>query len=169
MKADDTSMIVATSIVLQRAMTYQKTPTFTNWSSGLLLLTVITETTYHVVMDEQTVHELSFVLLIIVVAAKTRSLIKIRVQQPKDKEMLQKAVIFGAGKSRAIFVYPVVRSSICLRLQVASSSDISSGSSTSSSVPSSRQSSACWVYLGAFYLNFTDGGISSQLLERIPL
>ncbi|THY81133.1 hypothetical protein D6C95_09219 [Aureobasidium pullulans] len=48
-------------------------------------------------MDEQTVHELSFVLLIIVVAAKTRSLIKIRVQQPKDKEMLQKAVIFGAG------------------------------------------------------------------------
>ncbi|OBW64702.1 MAG: Elongation factor G, mitochondrial [Aureobasidium pullulans] len=93
--ADDTSMIVATSIVLQRAMTYQKTPTFINWFSGLLLLAVITETTYHVMMDEQTVHELSFVSLIIAVAAKTRSLIKLRVQQPKDKKMLQKAVIFG--------------------------------------------------------------------------
>ncbi|KEQ78827.1 hypothetical protein M438DRAFT_284850, partial [Aureobasidium pullulans EXF-150] len=102
--ADDTSMIVATSIVLQRAMTYQKTPTFINWFSGLLLPAVITEATYHVMMDEQTVHELSFVCLIIVVAAKTRSLIKLRVSQPKDKKMLQKAVNFGAAKSCAISV-----------------------------------------------------------------
>ncbi|TIA84228.1 hypothetical protein D6C76_01758 [Aureobasidium pullulans] len=108
--ADDTSMIVAISIVLQRAMTYQKTPTFINWFSGLLLLAVITETTYHVMMDEQTVHELSFVSLIIAVAAKTRSLIKLRVQQPKDKKMLQKAVIFGAGKPCAIPVFLVVLS-----------------------------------------------------------
>ncbi|THY33975.1 hypothetical protein D6D01_02072, partial [Aureobasidium pullulans] len=95
--ADDTSMIVATSIVLQRAMTYQKTPTFTNWFSGLLLLAVITETTYHVMMDEHTVHELSFVFLIVMVAVKTRYLIKARVQRPEDKNMLQKSVIFGAG------------------------------------------------------------------------
>lgn len=105
-------MIVATSIVLQRAMTYRKTPTFINWFSGLLLLAVITETIYHVMMDEQTVHELSFVFLIIAVAAKTRSLIKLRVQQPKDKKMLQKAVIFGAGKSCAIPVSLVVLSSL---------------------------------------------------------
>ncbi|TIA56697.1 hypothetical protein D6C77_06741 [Aureobasidium pullulans] len=152
--ADDTSMIVATSIVLQRAMTYRKTPTFINWFSGLLLLAVITETTYHVMMDEQTVHELSFVSLIIAVAAKTRSLIKLRVQQPKDKKMLQKAVIFGAGKPCAI--------------PVASSSDTSSGNSTLFSAPNSRQSSAWWVCLGAFYLNSTDGGIFSQLLEHTP-
>ncbi|KAH0284955.1 hypothetical protein KCU62_g7904, partial [Aureobasidium sp. EXF-3399] len=76
--ADDTSMIVATSIVCYRAMTYS-------------------ETGYHTVKDEQMVHELSFVSLIVVVAIKTRSLIKLRVHNPKDKEMLHRAVIFGAG------------------------------------------------------------------------
>ncbi|THX66479.1 hypothetical protein D6D05_10251 [Aureobasidium pullulans] len=135
--ADDTSIIVATSI---------KTPTSINWFSRLLLLAVITVMTYYVMMDEQTVHELSFVFLIIAVAAKTRSLTELHVQQLKDKKMLQKAVIFG----------------------VASSSDTFSSNSTLFSAPNSRQSSACWVYLRTFYLNSTDGGIFLQLLEHTP-
>jgi len=91
-------MIVATSIVCHRAMTYSKSASFTRWFSGSLLFAVLAETAYHITRDEQVVHELSFVSLIIVVAIKTRSLIKLRVQNPKDKEMLHKAVIFGAGK-----------------------------------------------------------------------
>ncbi|KER00018.1 hypothetical protein AUEXF2481DRAFT_35944 [Aureobasidium subglaciale EXF-2481] len=71
--ADDTSMTIATSIVLRRAITYQKSSTFKHWFTGLLLLAVIAETTYDVTTDEQALHELSFVFLTIVVAAKTRS------------------------------------------------------------------------------------------------
>ncbi|KAG9669233.1 alkaline phytoceramidase, partial [Aureobasidium melanogenum] len=95
--ADDTSMIVATSIVLHRAMTYQRSNSFTRWFSSLLILAVIAETAYHTIKDEQMVHELSFVLLIVIVAIKTRSLIKLRVRNPKVKQMLQKATLFGAG------------------------------------------------------------------------
>ncbi|KAH0336396.1 alkaline phytoceramidase, partial [Aureobasidium melanogenum] len=95
--ADDTSMIIATSIVLHRAMTFQRSDSYTRWFSGLLILAVIAETAYHTIKDEQIVHELSFVLLIIMVASKTRSLIKLRVHDPQDKQMLQKATIFGAG------------------------------------------------------------------------
>ena len=91
-------MIVATSIVCHRAMTYRQSASFTRWFSGFLLFAIFAETAYHIVMDEQIIHELFFVFLIIVVGVKTRSLIKLRVQNLKDKEMLQKAVIFGAGK-----------------------------------------------------------------------
>ncbi|KEQ58682.1 alkaline phytoceramidase [Aureobasidium melanogenum CBS 110374] len=95
--ADDTSMIIATSIVLHRAMTYQRSDSYSRWFGGLLVLAAITETAYHTIKDEQIVHELSFVVLIIVVASKTRSLIKLRVHNPLDKQMLQNATIFGAG------------------------------------------------------------------------
>ncbi|KAG9604230.1 alkaline phytoceramidase, partial [Aureobasidium melanogenum] len=95
--ADDTSMIVATSIVLHRAMTFERDHSFRRWFSSLLILAVIAETAYHTIKDEQSVHELSFVLLIVAVAIKTRSLIKLRVHNPKDKQMLQNATIFGAG------------------------------------------------------------------------
>ncbi|KAG9606163.1 alkaline phytoceramidase, partial [Aureobasidium melanogenum] len=95
--ADDTSMIVATSIVLHRAMTFQRSNSYTRWFSGLLVLAVIAETAYHTIKDEQMVHELSFVLLIIAVAVKTRSLIKLRVHNTKDKQMLHNATVFGAG------------------------------------------------------------------------
>lgn len=99
-------MIVATSVVLHRAMTYQRSHSFTRWFSSLLILAVIAETAYHTIKDEQMVHELSFVLLIVIVAIKTRSLIKLRVRNPKDKQMLQKAALFGAGRSPPCIFHP---------------------------------------------------------------
>jgi dihydroceramidase len=104
-------MIVATSVVCHRAMTYGQSPSFIHWSSGSLLPAVLVETAYHIMWDEQMVHELSFVFLIIVVAIKTRYLIKLRVHNSKDKEMLQKAVIFGAGRSPPMVVF---RGLLCL-------------------------------------------------------
>ncbi|KAH0365978.1 alkaline phytoceramidase, partial [Aureobasidium melanogenum] len=95
--ADDTSMIIATSIVLHRAMMFQRSDSYKRWLSGLLVLAVIAETAYHTIKDEQMIHELSFLLLIIMVAVRIRSLIKLRVHNPQDKQMLQNATIFGAG------------------------------------------------------------------------
>lgn len=101
-------MIVATSIVCHRAMTYRQSAAFTRWFSGFLMLTVFAETAYHTLQDEQMVHEISFVTLIIAVGIKTRSLIKLRIKDPKDKEMLQKAVILGAGNHRPFSVVTTV-------------------------------------------------------------
>jgi hypothetical protein len=90
-------MIVATPIVCHRAMTYNQSSSFYRWFGGSLLLAVLAETANHTITNEQVVHKLSFVSLIIVVAIRTRALIKLRVQDLNDKKMLQKAVIFGAG------------------------------------------------------------------------
>lgn len=93
-------MIVATSIVCHRAWTYRQSAAFTRWFSGFLMLAVFAETAYHTLQDEQMVHELSFVCLIIAVGIRTRSLIKLNVKNSKDKDMLHKAVIVGAGNHR---------------------------------------------------------------------
>ena len=90
-------MIVATSIVLHRAMTFRRSESFTRWFGGILILGVFCETAYHSMNDEQIVHELCFVLLIILVAIRTRTLINARFQSPGDKRMLQNTTIFGAG------------------------------------------------------------------------
>lgn len=97
--ADETSMIVATACVLHRAMTFRQSTNFTRVFTSILLVAVTLETAYHIRMDEQTVHELSFAFLIVCVAIKTRSLIKERVKASEDRAMLQKMSIFGICKS----------------------------------------------------------------------
>jgi dihydroceramidase len=116
-------MIVATSIVCHRAMTYNQSASFYRWFSGFLLLAVLAETAYHTITNEQVVHELSFVSLVIVVAIETRSLIRLRVQDLNDKRMLQRVVIFGAGMYSLTFssrTLPVLsdrcRRMFCIRL-----------------------------------------------------
>jgi dihydroceramidase len=108
--ADDTSMIVATSVVCHRAVTYRQSPSFTRLFSAALVFAVLAETAYHTITDEQMVHELSFFFLIIVVAINTRSLIKLRVKNPDDQNLLQKAVIFGAGNFSFTIISRVVTS-----------------------------------------------------------
>jgi dihydroceramidase len=77
-------MVVATSVVCHRAMTYNQSACFYRWFSSLLLFAVLTETAYHIITDEQVVHELSFIFVIVVVAIKTCSLIKLRVPNPNE-------------------------------------------------------------------------------------
>jgi hypothetical protein len=78
--------------------------------SAALVFAILAETAYHIITDEQMVHELSFFFLIIVVAINTRSLIKLRVQNQDDKSLLQKAVIFGAGNFSSTIISRVVTS-----------------------------------------------------------
>jgi hypothetical protein len=44
------------------------------------------------------VHELTFLLLILLVVGRTRALISKRVERPEDKKSLRTLAIFGAGK-----------------------------------------------------------------------
>lgn len=48
-------------------------------------------------MDEHVVHELTFLLLILLVAGRTRSLINERVNKVEDKQNLRRLSFFGIG------------------------------------------------------------------------
>jgi len=93
--ADDTSMLVASACVLHRAYTFDKSPASTKTFTTILITLLGIETAYHVAADEETVHQLSFLALILLVAIKTRSLISTRVKDDKDKQRFTKKSLFG--------------------------------------------------------------------------
>jgi dihydroceramidase len=127
---------MATSVVCHRVVTYRKSPFFIRWFSAALVFAVLAETAYHTFTDEQMVHELSFVFLIIVVAMNTHSLIKLRVRNPDDKKMRLKAVIFGAGNFSSTIISKVVARLRQSLIQVALCSATYCGRWTSSSARS---------------------------------
>jgi hypothetical protein len=92
-------MQIATSCCLHRAMTFGKSKEYSRNLALILIASISVETVYHSVMDEHVVHELTFLLLIILVANQTRGLINKRVKQTEDKRMLKKLAIFGTGES----------------------------------------------------------------------
>ncbi|KAK6437586.1 alkaline ceramidase ydc1 [Oleoguttula sp. CCFEE 5521] len=96
--ADDTSMIIATSCVLHRATVYGRSDVFTRTFSTLLLTSVVAETIYHVLYDANNkFHEISFLVLLLLVIWRTRKLITSRVPQSADRRLLTSVTIFGTS------------------------------------------------------------------------
>jgi dihydroceramidase len=96
--ADDMSMIVATSCVLHRAMTFKQDAAYTRKFTIVLLASMVIETVYHSVMDEEFVHQASWLVLLVVVAWKTRALIQQRAKTPEQKQQFSRLIAFGTGK-----------------------------------------------------------------------
>lgn len=90
-------MLVASACVFHRAMTFNQSTLFSRRFTAVLLLPLGIETVYHTIADEEAVHQLSFLLLIILVAIKTRALIKSRVQRSEDRQRLRALTMAGAG------------------------------------------------------------------------
>lgn len=97
MTADDTSMQVATACVLHRAASFGNSEQYSRNVALLLITSLTIEGLYHSIMDEHVVHELTFLFLILVVVALTRSLIRKRVLKTEDKQRLKWLSIFGTG------------------------------------------------------------------------
>jgi hypothetical protein len=97
--ADDTSMQIATACCLHRASTFGKSKAYSRNVALVLLGAISIETLYHSYMNEHVVHELTFVLLILLVVSRTRALINIRIERSEDKRNLKRLAIFGAGES----------------------------------------------------------------------
>jgi len=95
-------MQVASACVLHRALTFDKDSATTLWTTVAIVAAIAAETAYHSITDEQTVHELFFLALIVLVSIKTRSLIKGRVAAREDRKMLTRLTIFGTGMSECI-------------------------------------------------------------------
>ncbi|KAK6433756.1 hypothetical protein LTR95_010064 [Oleoguttula sp. CCFEE 5521] len=94
---DETSMQVATALVVHRAMSCGRGASHARILAAGLASLLVLETAYHAINDEQTVHDLTFVMQIAVVAFKTRSLIKSRVTTAREKLMLQRLTVLGAA------------------------------------------------------------------------
>jgi hypothetical protein len=78
-------------------MAFGKSREYSRNLALMLIASIGVETVYHSVMDEHVVHELTFLLLIVLVANQTRGLINKRVERVEDKRMLKKLAIFGTG------------------------------------------------------------------------
>jgi dihydroceramidase len=100
--ADDMSMIVATSCVLHRAMTFQQDATYTRKFTTVLLSSMVIETVYHSVMNEEFVHQASWLVLLVLVAWKTRSLIQQRAKTPEQKQQFSRLIAFGTGMIKSL-------------------------------------------------------------------
>ena len=96
-EADDMSMIVATACVLHRAWTFQQSQEYTQKFTAVLLASMAVETVYHSFMDEEFVHQASWLVLLVLVCWRTRALIRRRVQSPEGKQKLTHLIIFGSG------------------------------------------------------------------------
>jgi len=90
-------MILASAACLHQAVTFEADAKTTQRFSIGLCAAVIVETIYHCIMDEQTIHELSFLALITWVGIKTRSLIRKKSMSDVDKRMLRNMSLLGAG------------------------------------------------------------------------
>lgn len=95
-------MQIATACVLHRAMSFRQSEQYSRNVALFLICSLSIETIYHSIMDEQMVHELTFLLLILLVIRQTRSLIRDRIQKDEEKRMLKWLSIFGAGESLAL-------------------------------------------------------------------
>lgn len=78
-------------------MTYGQSETYTQIFTAVLVTLVIIEGVYHATMDELTVHELSFLALIALVAIRTRQLVKQKVSNEQDRGKLRTVTALGAG------------------------------------------------------------------------
>ncbi|KAF2164548.1 hypothetical protein M409DRAFT_24948 [Zasmidium cellare ATCC 36951] len=94
---DDTSMIIASATVLHRSMTYGQSKEFSQIFTPTLVALVVIETIYHTVTNEIKVHELAFLILIALVALRTRQLVKQRVSKEQDRRRLRWVIALGAG------------------------------------------------------------------------
>ncbi|KAI3478536.1 hypothetical protein L1887_59518 [Cichorium endivia] len=90
-------MQIATACVLHRAMSFRQSEQYSRNVALFLISSLSIETIYHSIMDEQMVHELTFLLLILLVIRQTRSLIRDRIQKDEEKRMLKWLSIFGAA------------------------------------------------------------------------
>ena len=79
-------------------MTFRQSETFTRKFTAFLLALMAIETVYHSVMNEEFVHQASWLVLLILVAWKTRALIQERAKTPEQKQTFSRLIAFGTGK-----------------------------------------------------------------------
>lgn len=91
-------MLIAAGCVLQSAMTYDKPALEAKRYTSRLLSCLVIVIVYHFTMDEVVVHQLTFAVLVLLVAIKTSRIIGSAGLGPNDKAILYRKTTVGAGE-----------------------------------------------------------------------
>lgn len=93
---DELSMLVATSTVLHRVFTFDKSLSVTITSGLISFLLLAAFIAWHCITDELVMHSLLFGIMICFVGIKTRSIISARVSNPAVRKEVKKLATWGA-------------------------------------------------------------------------
>jgi dihydroceramidase len=97
-------------------MTFQQDATYTRKFTTVLLSSMVIETVYHSVMNEEFVHQASWLVLLVLVAWKTRSLIQQRAKTPEQKQQFSRLIAFGTGMITSLQSPLVLQGNYAFRL-----------------------------------------------------
>ena len=92
---DDLSMFLAVGAILHQLLCFQATPAQRRQYTFAILGTVIPISVYHVWADEIYVHELTFAVMVFLVARQLRALVKKQVADPEQRKKLGRMSRFG--------------------------------------------------------------------------
>ncbi|KAG4033793.1 hypothetical protein MFRU_004g02960 [Monilinia fructicola] len=92
---DDTSMLIATSTVLHRVFTYDKSLKYTVVSGSSLFIFMVAFIAWHCITDETLMHPVLFGIEIAFVGIQTRSIINLRVADVAVQQQVKKLVTYG--------------------------------------------------------------------------
>lgn len=92
---DDLSMFLAVGSILHQVMCFDATSTQQRNATLAILGTVIPISVYHVWADEIIMHELTFAVMVFLVARRTRALIKKQVKSAASRKALGCMATFG--------------------------------------------------------------------------
>ncbi|KAF7898583.1 hypothetical protein EAF00_005029 [Botryotinia globosa] len=92
---DDTSMLIATSTVVHRVFTYDKSLRYTVVTGVSLFVFMVTFVAWHCITDETLMHPVLFGIEIAFVGIKTRSIINLRVADVEVQKQVKKLVTYG--------------------------------------------------------------------------
>ena len=96
--ADDLAMFFATGIILHRVMSFGRPSVWSrNFALGLSAL-LITVAVFHCWAHESTAHQLTFGIMIICVAIRTRELINFRISDAQLKQRMKSMAKMGASR-----------------------------------------------------------------------
>ncbi|EDO02588.1 hypothetical protein SS1G_05065 [Sclerotinia sclerotiorum 1980 UF-70] len=92
---DDTSMLIATSTVVHRVFTYDKSFKYTVIYGSSLFIFMVAFIAWHCITDETLIHPILFGIEIAFVGIKTRSIINLRVADKLVQKQVKKLVTYG--------------------------------------------------------------------------
>lgn len=95
--SDDLTTLLATSLVLHRAFTFDGSTTYRRNVAFGLLATIIPISVYHCVKDEIILHVLAFGGMIVVVGTNTRNLVRLRIKERDQRRRVRGLERFGVS------------------------------------------------------------------------
>jgi hypothetical protein len=151
---DDLSMFLAVGALLHQLLCFEATPSQRQKYTVAILGSLVPVSVYHVWADEIYVHEITFAIMVFLVARRVRRLIKKQVKSHESRKKLGSMATFGTCKSTTLLRVDILLTNLKRLVFLATSY----GPSTSTYVATSQHLNTTLVFHGDSFSNFMAGG-----------